>query len=170
MKQILYFHPNNDFSGSSTALANLLEKKYNASETVYVVTDGEIGALSQLPNVRLIQLRYPLFKGNRIWCISYLCKQLSYLYFAFCMKDKFDSYYLNTITTYMAAIGARLIKKKIFWHIHEIFSYSSVFYAGIEQKLMMYIYKKTQCTRIYVSKYVQSKYDRNDKSHFGYSP
>lgn len=163
MEKILYFHPINDFSGSSTALTNLLEKKYRESETIDIVTDGKNGALSLLPNACLIQIKYPLYKGKRIWGISFLCKQLSVLYSAFKMRNKYDSYYLNTITMYSAAIGARLFKKKIYWHIHEIFSYSSTFYADIERKFMVYIYDRTECTRIYVSKYVQSKYKKNDK-------
>lgn len=162
MKKILFFHPTNDFSGSTTALANLIEKDY-PKEVVDVVTDGNNGALNGIDNVRIIQIWYPHRNGKKVFGLSYLVKQFSLFVNAIIRRKEYDEYYLNTITVYSAALGARLCNKKVLWHIHEKFSYSSVFYAGFERKFMLFVFNRTICTRIYVSRYLQSQYKHNNK-------
>lgn len=162
-KKILFFHPLNDFSGSTTALRNMLEHDFSSDDKLDIVTDGENGALTTLGNVHLIQIWYPRLKTRKIFIVSFVFKIISFFVIALLKRKDYDLYYLNTITVYPVAIVGRICKKEIYWHIHEKFTYSSSFYAALERKIMLFVFNHTICTRIFVSNYIKDQYKRKEK-------
>ena len=55
MRSILFFHNNNDYTGSTRVLANVISSEY-ADKEVHIVVNKNHGRgfLSELPNVRMI--------------------------------------------------------------------------------------------------------------------
>lgn len=153
----LYFHPVNDYSGSTTALANMLEHEY-VSGTVDIVTDGQ-GMLSNLPFVNIIQI--PKFGGKRIKGLTYLSKLWGMFVLAIRRRNGYDSYYLNTIMVYPVALSNWFIKKDLTWHIHEKFSYGGNIQSRLEHSLMERIFERTRCRRYFVSNYLLNQYKSN---------
>lgn len=154
----LYFHPVNDFSGSTTAFANMLEH-INQGETVDIVTSGQ-GRLSMLPFVNIIEI--PKLKGNRIWGLSYMSKLLGMMFIAYKLRKCYDVFYLNTIMVYPIALCNMIFRKELIWHIHEKFSYSGNIQFRLEQNIFERIFKNTKCKRIFVSDYVRRQYTHRD--------
>ena len=67
MKSILFFHNNNDYTGSTRVLADVIARDY-ADQVVPIIVNKNHGRgfLSELPNVRMIGFWKPLWKGRAI--------------------------------------------------------------------------------------------------------
>jgi glycosyltransferase involved in cell wall biosynthesis len=152
--EVLFFHRSNDYTGSTRALANMIQSEYNGQNVIVVTIDIKgIGFLSELSNVKISKVYYPLIKGKRIKFISYFISTLHLFLLAFKQRTKIDTFYINTINPYPAAIVGRLLKKKIIYHVHEKFVDN-----GLEQRLLEFIFNHTKSTRIFVSNYVKNQY------------
>lgn len=155
----LFFHPANDFSGSTTALANLIEHDYPTG-SVTVVTDGE-GMLSHLPNVKIMQV--PRLRGRRIFGLTYFSKLLGMFWTALTVGKSYDTFYLNTIMVYPVAIASWFRDVHVKWHIHERFTYGDNKQSLAEHRFMEWVFDHTKAERIFVSKYLMDQYrERED--------
>ena len=70
MSKIIFFHNNNDFTGSTRVLANLIETEFDNQSVTVVSMNKTDGFLSSLTNVHIISICYPLFRNKRIPFIS----------------------------------------------------------------------------------------------------
>lgn len=149
----LFFHPRNDYTGSTRVLANIIETEYVDQQVFVVVNNVEKGFLSQLSNVKIIPIYYPLYKGNRIFLITPILWRIHAFYLAFKYSFKVDAFYINTIVPYYAAIVGAIRRKKIIYHIHEKFVVKNCY-----TKVSEWVFNHTTATRIFVSKYLEEQY------------
>lgn len=149
----LFFHPRNDYTGSTRVLANIIEAEYVDQQVFVVVNNIKEGFLSQLSNVKIIPIYYPLYKGNRIFLITPILWRIHAFYLAFKYSFKVDTFYINTIVPYYAAIVGAIRRKKIIYHIHEKFVVKNCY-----TKVSEWVFNHTTATRIFVSKYLEEQY------------
>lgn len=156
---ILFVHPNNDFTGSTKVLSDVIKEKYvNESISVLTISFND-GFLSGIRQLKIISINFPLYKGRKIPFISSLVSLIDrILKFVICARQA-DVIYINTIKPYYAAVLAKVMQKEIIWHVHEKYTTSS-----ITQRFLEYIQSHTDAHFIFVSKYVQNQYVISKKS------
>lgn len=150
----LFFHRSNDYTGSTRVLANIIEAEYYDQEIV-VVADNQnnLGFLSELKNVKIRNVWYPIINGKKIMHLSYIISRIHMFYIALTFGFKFEIFYINTIAPFPAALAGWLLNKKIIYHVHEKFLGET-----FEVWLMEYVFNHSKATRIFVSEYVKSQY------------
>lgn len=146
--RIVYFHPKNDYTGSTRVLANILEAK-KTNNRIFVVTENtEDGFLSSLDNVRILPL---VIKGR--FGFDSLTWRLSLIFWSLYCLFKFDTFYINTIQPYYAALIGSIFQKKIIYHVHEKYRVSTHTTRTAEK-----VFNSINCTKIFVSNYVKQQY------------
>ena len=77
MKSILFFHPKNDYTGSTRVLADVIARDY-AGQSVDIIVNRNHGKgfLSELSNVQLMESVSLLL---RHWCGAYILCCLRYV-------------------------------------------------------------------------------------------
>lgn len=153
MDKIIFFHQRNDFTGSSRVLANVIESEYSSQSVSVITINNNEGFLSSLPNVRLIPIYFPFSKRGKIPIVTPLVWRLHALLLTLFYGWRYDTFYINTITPYYAAIVGRLYRKNLIYHIHEKFVSKS-----ITIKMYEYIFNHVRSKRIFVSEYVKKQY------------
>lgn len=156
MDKILFFQPQNDYTGSTRVLANVIETEYADKLVTIITLNKKSGFLSSLSNVCFIPLCYPTYKGKRLRFISALILQFHAWILTFVHGLRYDTFYINTILPYYAAVVGRIYRKKIIYHIHEKFLDRSLLTRGVEC-----IFNHTPAKRIFVSKYLMEQYPAN---------
>lgn len=153
----LFFHPRNDYTGSTRVLADILSTEYRDSK-VCVVTDrnSNQGFLSEVSNVTIIATWTPTFKNIDIKFISFFCWILHSSLITLFIGIKYDKFYINTTKPFYAALIGRFLGKTIIYHVHEIFALNSM-----TTKLYRYVFDRTPCHRIFVSEYTKCQYKDN---------
>ena len=152
MNRILFFHRQNDFTGSTRVLANIIESDCSDSQ-VDVITIDRKGCFSTIPNVRILSICYPRFRGKSIPILSGLVWRVHAWLLTLFYGRCYDVFYINTIVPYYAAIIGTLYGKKIIYHVHEKFVVKSLFV-----KVAEFVFNHVQAKRIFVSKYVRDQY------------
>lgn len=153
MKEVLFFHPQNDFSGSTRVLANVIETEYSGRNISVITFNKTKGFLSIIQNVNIIPVKELRFKNKRIPLFTSIAWRLYAFWLSLKYGRKYDTFYINTILPYYAAIAGRLLHKNIIYHIHEKFVIKS---SGI--KFAEYILKNAKAKHIFVSEYVKKQY------------
>ena len=155
----LFFHPRNDYTGSTRVLADIIATEYRDNK-IHVVTDrnSNQGFLSELPNVKIIGTWIPTYNKKYIKFISFFCWILHSSFIALFVGVKYDEFYINTTKPFYAAIVGWLLRKKIIYHVHEIFALNST-----TTKIYRYVFDRVPSHRIYVSEYTKSQYEDNPK-------
>lgn len=156
MKKTLFVHPNNDYTGSTKVLADIIRKEYSHGG-MKVITRDSSGFLSEIPNVKIIPVYFPLYKGQQIPFITGITWKLHasllvLIYALFC-----QTIYINTILPYYAAIIGRLYRKNIIYHIHEYF-----ILKNRSTKIAEYVFNNVISERIFVSEYLKKQYIPKD--------
>ncbi len=153
MDKIVFFHPRNDFSGSTRVLANVIESQY-AGQKVEVISMNYVdGFLSYLPNVRIIPIRLISIKKHQIPVITPLSWRFYAVFLAWKYVKHCEIFYINTLLPWYAAVVGRLHRKRIIYHVHEKFVVTSP-----EVRLAEYVFNHVRAKRIFVSRYVQNCY------------
>lgn len=153
MSKTIFFHNNNDFTGSTRVLANLIENEYAKQYVTVVSMNKDEGFLSSLANVRIISICYPLFKNKKIPYFSGLIFRLHAFFIAFVYGWNYDIFYINTIKPFYAAIVGVIYRKKIIYHIHEKYVTNS-----FNIKLIEFVFNHVSSKRIFVSNYLKNQY------------
>ena len=158
-KEPLFFHPKNDYTGSTRILANTIVNEYHNCP-IYVVTDknSNQGFLSELSNVRMIETWSPTYKKKEIKYVTFFCWSFYGMFLALFYGFKFRIFYINTTKPYYAAIIGWFLNKKIVYHVHEVFTLNS-----ITTKIYRYFFDNTKSHRIFVSKYTKEQFKENPK-------
>lgn len=154
MSKVLFIHPNNDFTGSTRVLANILEGR---KEPVTVICRNYLeGCLSSLPNVRIISPSKFTIRNRPIPIISAIMWRLHFAYKTLVEGYKYDTFYINTIMPYFSVMIGVLMGKKIIFHVHEKFVNLS-----FETRIAEYVFNHVKAKRIYVSNYLKKQYKDN---------
>ncbi len=156
---ILFVHPNNDYTGSTKVLADVIKEDYINDNSIALSLYFNDGFLSDIQQLKIHKIFFPLIKGKGIPILSSLISLIDRM--AKFVKDArhSDIIYINTIKPYYAAVLAQMMHKKIIWHIHEKYTTGSVTKIVYE-----YIQSHTDAHFIFVSKYVQDQYVISKKS------
>lgn len=159
MKPVLFFHHNNDYTGSTRVLADVIARDY-AGQSVPVVVNKNHGKgfLSELSNVRLIGIWKPLYAGRPIPLLSGQVVRMQGFLLALIYGWRYETFYINTIVPFYAALVGRFYGKRIVYHVHEKFVSLS-----LPVRVMEYVFAHTIAKRIYVSKYTMSRYTRHPR-------
>ncbi len=151
---MIFFHRANDYTGSTRALASLIELEHSDESLVIVTIDNNGGGfLSTLTNVTIKKIYFPVFNKKKIKYISYVISNIHLFFISITLGYRFDIFYVNTIVPYPAVIAGRLMRKNIIYHIHEKFIDNS-FGKGI----MEFVFNNVKSKRIFVSNYVFNQY------------
>ena len=157
MKPIIFFHNNNDYTGSTRVLADVIAAEY-ADQRVSVVAyrNGNKGLLSQLPNVNIISYWKPQRHGEDIFLVTSQLVRLQVTLIALLIGWRYMAFYINTVVPFQAALVGRLYRKHIIYHVHEKF----VQRVGVVP-LMEWVFNHTKAHRIFVSRYTKEQYPDN---------
>lgn len=153
MDKIIFFHNRNDFTGSTRVLANMIESEYAKHTATVVTINTGMGFLSALSNVRLVSICYPRVKGKKIPVLTDCIWQLHAWWLAFSCGWLYDTFYLNTVIPYYAAIVGRMYRKRVIYHIHEKYVTKS-----LKVKTIEFVLNHVRAKRIFVSEYVKKQY------------
>ena len=150
---ILFVHPNNDYTGSTKVLADVIKEKYYNDNCIALSLCFNDGFLSDIQQLEICKIFYPLIKGKSIPVFSSFISLIDRIAKFVKEAKQSDIIYINTIKPYYAAVIAQMMHKKIIWHIHEKYTTGSVTKIVYE-----YIQSHTDAHFIFVSKYVQNQY------------
>lgn len=153
MNKVLFFHPRNDFTGSTRVLSNIIESDYSKQTVTVITVNNGQGFLSELHNVKIVAIYSPQYRGKNIPVITPVIWRLHALMLALFYGLRFNVFYINTIIPFYAAIVARLYRKQIIYHIHEKFIQKNL-YVNVAE----YVFNHCLAKRIYVSEYVKNQY------------
>lgn len=146
---ILFFHPKNDFTGSTRVLSTIIKQFYSEKRCTVITVNGN-GFLSDIPNLNIIDLHKPNINNKIISAISFYFYAI---YTTFSIGLHYKYFYINTIIPYYATIIGRLLRKEVIYHIHEKYIIRPM---GI--KIAEYIFNHTKAKHIYVSQYLSTQY------------
>lgn len=157
MRPVIFFHPCNDYTGSTRVLSNVIAEKYDKEEvTVVTERNNNKGFLSECSNVRIINVFNPKYKGKGILFLSSLIWRFHSLFLALVYGWRYETFYINTIIPYYAALVGRLYGKSIIWHVHEKFVERPMSIRFAES-----VFNRTTAHRIFVSQYLKGQYPEN---------
>lgn len=162
--KILFFQPNNNYSGSCRVLLTTIQDSYEDCD-YKVVTMRRDGFLSQLPSDRVVFMEYPLFLGKIVHGPSYFLHCIKLFFVALYYGFHYRQFYVNTIMPFPAVLAGRLIGCKITYHVHEKF-----INPDIRERAAAWVMTHIKAKRIYVSNYLKEAYnDVNPNSEVKYN-
>ena len=160
MKEILFFQPVNDFTGSSRVLSNIIQEEYS-NIPVSVITLDRQGFLSELTNVSILPIYFPTIKGKSIPILSNLIRRLHICYLIIRHGLQHKKFYVNTIVPYYGAVAAKLLNKELTYHIHEYFIEKTPCIKRAE-----FVFNHIKSKRIFVSNYLKKCYKERSDSPY----
>ena len=150
----LYVHPNNDYTGSTRVLSNILS---DSDCKVDVLTrNSESGCLTDLPHINLISPFILKVNGRIVPGLTSLIWRIHIVFILLVIAPRYQCIYINTILPSWAAIIGRFYRKQIVYHIHEKFTHRTQ-----EIKLAEYVFNHVKSKRIFVSNYLKNQYPDN---------
>mgnify|MGYP003302392887 CR=1 FL=1 len=112
MRPIIFFHPCNDYTGSTRVLSNVISEKYYNEEVVIVTEkNGNKGFLSEHKNVRIINVLNPKLCGKSIPVLSSFVWRFCATFITILVGWKYKTFYINTLIPYYAALIGRFMGK-----------------------------------------------------------
>lgn len=160
----LYCHPYNDYTGSTRVLADIIKSDNESTNLRVITTKKEGGLLSDIPDLKIINVPHPLYKGRfkplKLWnLVSDLFYNLLFFFTALRYARGVDKVYINTILPFGGVLAAKLCNKPVIYHIHEkIFIKWHMLFVRVAEM----VFNKTSAKRIYVSEYTKACYARRD--------
>lgn len=120
-RKLIVFHTLNDYSGSPKILATVLSGLITNGWSVDLYTSSEKGGcLSDVEGIKFHNIPYRFTKNSIMTLLRFIILQTRYFFISLkYIKNRDVIFYLNTILPFGAAIGAKLIKRKIIYHVHE---------------------------------------------------
>ena len=148
-KKIIFIHLNNDFSGSTKVLSDIVDVA-NLSDLnikLHASSSHLDGFLSNKKNI-VSSYFYKRFDNKFLTLVSYAFPQVI-LFFQMLKYLRVDCiFYINTMMPFGAALAAKLMSKYVIFHIHE---------TSIQKSLKLFlrfIIKHTASELVYVSKHL----------------
>jgi glycosyltransferase involved in cell wall biosynthesis len=154
-KRIIVFHTLNDFSGGPNVLSSVIRGLISRGFIIDLYTSSsEAGYLSGISGVNYHRVSY-CFTRNRIaTLIRFIIAQLRYFFISLqYIGNKYIIFYINTIHPFGAALAARLINKKVIYHVHE-----NPVRKNIIHKIAIAVFLKCAQRAIFVSEYLYNSY------------
>jgi glycosyltransferase involved in cell wall biosynthesis len=157
----LFFHRANDYTGSTRALASIIELEHPNKNIIVVTLDINGGGfLTDIKNVKIKKIYFPLYQNKQIKYVSYILSKIHLFFISFSLGFRFDSFYINTIVPYPSVIAGRMMRKRIIYHIHEKFIDNS-----IEKIIIEFVFNNVKSNRIFVSNYLLHQYPHSKNNY-----
>ena len=155
-KKLLFVHLLNNYTGSPNVLSSLLSSSelLNTND-VYLLTSNSKGPLSFDRDIKFVN-NYYKWSDNKIVLLFNLIKSHIFQFFYILFGPKFDLVYINTILPFAAAFAARIRRIKVIYHVHEYYPK-----ANIMQRICVYVLKRLDCKKIFVSQYLKISYEND---------
>jgi glycosyltransferase involved in cell wall biosynthesis len=154
VKSCLYVQRNNDYTGSTAAIAAIIGS--HELEDLIVASDfAADGFLKVDTYQRRIDIRYR-FKGKGIGTILELIKYSIVSFFKTASSKRarrVDCFYINTISPWSVAILGKLLGKRVVYHIHEFYENPSLL---VKFFIRILLYASDE--NIFVSDYTKQRY------------
>ena len=154
--KILFAHLLNNYTGSPKVLAVLLnELCKNNNLEISILTSKTDGVLNDIPNIKYHDNFYRWRENKFLRILQFSFSQAWNFFFTF-FAD-FDVLYMNTVVPFGAALAAKIRRKTIIYHIHEVYINS-----GLLKKIYSFVMNKCASKVICVSNYVRDNVDFKD--------
>ncbi|NNC96174.1 MAG: glycosyltransferase family 4 protein [Chitinophagales bacterium] len=150
-KKIVCVHLLNDFSGSPRILSQVVKAFVNEGSEVdlYTCKSKNKGFLSDIPGVNYRDFYYRWSSNKMITLVFFLFSQFLLFFKMMKYMKKDVIFYINTILPFGVALAAKLMNKKVVYHVHE----TSV-KPEILKKFLFRIVRYTASDAIYVSNFL----------------
>lgn len=151
----LYVHRNNDYSGSSAALVEII-KKHGLDDSTVVSDFESSGFLKSSNYSHIINVKFK-FRGRNLRTVLEFGIYFFQSFIKVLVSKKArnaDVFYINTIFPWPVAILGRILRKKVVYHIHEFY----VPQPGIMVRFFLKILVANSNENIFVSNYVKEAY------------
>ena len=146
-KKIIFAHLLNDYSGSPKVLSQVIKTMQKNGYDVELFTgkseDGFLSALTPHHH----QYFYKRFENKYLTLVTFMLSQVSLFFKVLKYKDEDVVIYVNTLLPFGAALAGKLIKKDVYYHIHETSISPAVF-----KKFLRYMVSLTASKIFFVSK------------------
>ena len=154
--KILFAHLLNNYTGSPKVLSALLNDlcKNNNFE-ISLLTSKTDGALSGITNVKYHDNFYCWHENKILRALQFCLSQLRNFFYTF--FSDFDVLYMNTVVPFGAAIAAKIRRKRIIYHVHEVY-----INPGFVKKFYSWVMNKCASKVICVSNYVKDNVNFKD--------
>lgn len=149
--RVVCIHLLNDYSGSPKVLSQSVMALINAGVEVELLTGtGGDGFLSGLvAKHKHCHFFYKRFDNKLFILFSYLLSQLSLFIKVLGYRNQDVVFYINTLLPFGGALAAKLVGKKVVYHIHE----TSISPKPLKQ-FLKWVVKLTSSQNIFVSNYL----------------
>ena len=153
MLKILFFHHYNDYSGSTKVLSDNIRFVFKDDINNLIITDNSkegflTGIRTPIKNVKILRI-----ENHAIPLISQVYWFIMGFFKALYFGRNYDIFYINTIVPCYAPLAAKILRKRVIYHIHEKFVDKKINHIVSE-----YIFNHSRAKRIFVSKYVEKQY------------
>lgn len=119
MKKIIFFHLFNDRSGSPKVLSQVITAlRKNGFATETVTSHHKDGFLSNISEVQRT-IFYKRSENKYITFFFYLLSQLHLFFTSFRYMNDDVVFYINTMMPAGAALAAKIMRKPVYYHVHE---------------------------------------------------
>ena len=154
-ERIIVFHTLNDFSGSPNVLSSVIRGLIARGFIIDLYTSSlEGGNLSDINGVVYHEIFYRFTRNRVATLLRFIF--LQFRYFSISLQyigNKDVVFYINTILPFGAAIGARLIRKKVIYHVHE-----NPVKKTFLHKIAIAVFIRCAHKAIFVSEYLYNSY------------
>lgn len=119
MRTIVFIHLFNDRSGSPKVLSQTIKALQKKGFKTELITSGhKDGFLVKTGDIQHT-LFYRRSENKFITLFYYLISQILLFFQCLRYKNKNVVFYINTMMPFGAALAGKLMRKKVYWHIHE---------------------------------------------------
>ena len=148
MKKVIFVHLLNDYSGSPKVLSQVIKVAQEKGVDVELYTSKGKGFLSNITKNHHTYI-YKRFENKYLTLLSFIVSQVHLFLKLLKYRNQDVLVYINTMLPFGAALAARLMNKKVVYHIHETNLTPYLF-----KQFLRKIIELTAFKNIFVSKYV----------------
>ncbi|MFK8104692.1 MAG: glycosyltransferase family 4 protein [Saprospiraceae bacterium] len=118
MEKIVFAHLYNDYSGSPLVLSTVIKGFLNRKTRVELITSTSEGFLSEL-DLPKKNNAYRFHQHKFLRLITFLFCQIRMFFQALQYREEQVVFYVNTLLPFGVALAAKLMNKKVVYHLHE---------------------------------------------------
>ena len=140
MTKLVFIHSLNNYSGSPKVLSVLVRQFVVRGYSVELITSGGAGFLSGIRGVKYTDNWYR-WQGCKLLTVLFLViSQLRVFCLVLFRPRRNTIYYLNTVTTFGAALACRMSGKRFVYHIHENMCQRKPLYAFVSVTVKAFLF------------------------------
>jgi len=155
LKRVIVFHSLNDFSGSPNVLSSVIRGLISRGFKLDLYTSALSGGyLSGINGVNYHKVSYQFTRNKTVTLLRFIISQIRYFFISLqYIGHKDVIFYINTIMPFGATLAARLIRKRVIYHVHE-----NPVRKNLIHKIALSIMLRCAHKAIFVSEYLFNSY------------